>query len=101
MNTIETCVVTNCTNLLLAHILDSLSLIHSTHTHTRARAHTHRAWSFLRKIMCILNVQILQKRNFSNLEEYPVEKRKRILITSTEQKDTSEIYVVTFFESVI
>jgi hypothetical protein len=51
--------------------------------------------------MCILYVQILQERNFSNLEEYPVEKRKRILITSTEQKDTCEIYVITFFESVI
>jgi len=51
--------------------------------------------------MCILYVQILQERNFSNLEEYPAEKRKRILITSTEQKDTSEIYVVTLFKNVI
>jgi hypothetical protein len=51
--------------------------------------------------MCILYVQILHERNFSNLEEYPVEKRKIILITSTELKDTSEIYIVTFFENVI
>jgi len=34
LNTIEKCVVTDCTNLLLAHILDSLSLIHSTHANT-------------------------------------------------------------------